>query len=257
MDRIESLLGRFHTEGYLVLPGALAPVEVARVLVAVERAFAEPSTDGYGEAIRVRMFERGPEFEELIDHPAIAPVMEAILGQDCHLIAQNALMTGPGQSVASGFHADDVVRVPIPAGVALDPRIAMPCFVVNMNLYLCDVDEALGPTEAVPGSHRSGRQPGPEDMGPDGRPSYEGRRPMPLIGPAGTAVLWHDQVWHRGAPNRSADRVRFVQQGSYGRRFVAQRFYPFVNYRLPDGILERATERRRRMLGLHPRGAYG
>jgi hypothetical protein len=69
--------------------------------------------------------------------------------------------------------------------------------------------------------------------------------------------LWHDQVWHRGAPNRTADRTRWVQQAPYGRRFIAQRFYPFVTYRMPAGILKRANPRRRRLLGLHDIGAYG
>jgi hypothetical protein len=40
-------------------------------------------------------------------------------------------------------------------------------------------------------------------------------------------------------------------------RFVSQRFYPFVNYQLPSRVLERADERRRRVLGFHPKGAYG
>jgi hypothetical protein len=69
--------------------------------------------------------------------------------------------------------------------------------------------------------------------------------------------MWHDQVWHRGAPNQTDDRVRWVQQAPYGRRFIAQRFYPFINYRMPEAILERANPRRKRLLGLHRIGAYG
>jgi hypothetical protein len=48
-----------------------------------------------------------------------------------------------------------------------------------------------------------------------------------------------------------------VQQAPYGRRFIAQRFYPFVNNRMPEAVLERAGPRRRRLFGLHPAGAYG
>lgn len=36
-----------------------------------------------------------------------------------------------------------------------------------------------------------------------------------------------------------------------------QRFYPFINYTMPQSIIDRANPRRKRLLGLHPRGPYG
>jgi ectoine hydroxylase-related dioxygenase (phytanoyl-CoA dioxygenase family) len=202
------------------------------------------------------MFEQGPQFEEIIDNPRIIDLIEALLGADCHLIAMSALRTPPGGAIDI-WHVDEVVRFPLPPGVTLDPRIAMPCFVVNLNYYLCDVNEELGPTQFVPGSHRSGRQPGPGDFDSPGNPVYEGQGVVSAVGNAGTAVLWNDQTWHRGGPNTSDGRLRWVQQAPYGRRFIAQRFFPFVNYHLPEAILARANPRRRRLLGLHPAGAYG
>ena len=44
---------------------------------------------------------------------------------------------------------------------------------------------------------------------------------------------------------------------AFSARWVSQRFYPFVNYRLPEHVLARADDRRRRVLGFHPKGAYG
>ncbi len=181
---------------------------------------------------RPRMFEHGPPFDELVDHPRVIDLVEAILGDDCHLIAMSALRTEPGEGIAF-WHSDETVRFPLPPDVSLDPRIRMPCFVLNLNYYLCDVDEDLGPTQFVPGSHRSGRQPQPEDRDSSGAPVYNGRTVTSALGPAGTCVLWHDQTWHQGAKNKTADRVRWVQQAPYGRRFIAQRFYPFLNYRMP------------------------
>lgn len=251
---------QFHQDGYLVLPGVLSPEEVRTLREGVERAFAEPCEEAalyrMPNMWRPKMFERGPAFEALIDHPGIIDLIEAILGPDCHLIAMSALRTEPGAGIST-WHADETVRFPIPPDVKLDPRIQMPCFNLNLNYYLCDVDEELGPTQFVPGSHRSGRQPLPEDFDAEGNPVYEGRGPVSALGPAGTAVMWHDQTWHRGAPNRSRDRIRWVQQAPYARRFIAQRFYPFILYRMPEEILQRANPRRKRLLGLHDIGAYG
>jgi ectoine hydroxylase-related dioxygenase (phytanoyl-CoA dioxygenase family) len=262
MTEIEAQVERFHRDGFLVLPGILSRSEVAALRAGVERAFEQPNAVAglYGETMqriwRPTMFEQGPKFEALIDHPGVIDLIEAILGDDCHLIANSALRTGPGDGI-SFWHADDTVRFPRPKGVPLDPRIPMPCFVANFNYYLCDVDEELGPTQFIPGSHRAGRSPDADDRDADGNPSYEGNGVFNAVGPAGTAVLWNDQTWHRGAPNRSHDRTRWVQQAPYARRFIAQRFYPFVNYRMPEGIIERANPRRKRLLGLHGIGAYG
>ena len=217
MADLNAQLEQFHREGYLAIPDALLPEEVATLRRGVEAAFAEPCEEAEihgGEMPRIwrpKLFERGPEFEALVDNPRVIDLVEAILGADCHLIAMSALRTGPGQGIDS-FHSDEAVRFPRPLDVPLDPRIPVPCFVLNFNYYLCDVDEALGPTQFVPGSHRSGRQPRPEDRDADGLPRYEGRGPVSAVGKAGTAVMWHDQVWHRGAKNRTADRVRWVQQ---------------------------------------------
>src|SRR4029078_11387035 len=100
------------------------------------------------------------------DPRRVSALLEAPRGPYCHLIANSALRTGPGEGIAF-WHADETVRFPRPKGVPLDPRIPVPCFVAHFNYYLCDVDEELGPPQFIPGSHRSGRSPEPEDMDAD------------------------------------------------------------------------------------------
>jgi len=254
------LLAQYERDGFLVLPHVLSPAEVAALREGVEKAFAVPSEEAalyhMPEIWRPKMFEQGPAFEALVDHPGIAALVDAILGEDCHLIANSALRTSPGKTITF-WHADEVVRFPRPRGVPLDPRIPMPTFVLNAHYYLGDVDEELGPTQFIPGSHRAGHAPEKQDMDANGNPSYEGRGVFNAVGPAGTCVLWNDQTWHRGGPNLSQNRVRWAIQTPFARRFIAQRFYPFPNYHFPDEILARANPRRRRLLGAHEIGAYG
>jgi len=254
------LLAQFNRDGFLLLPDVLSPAEVTRLRAGLERAFSDysPEAELYRmEAIwRPKMFEHGEEFEELIDHPNIADFVEAVLGKDCHMIAETGLRTSPGKTI--GFwHVDDTVRFPLPDGVKLDPRVVMPTYIINMNYYICDVDEELGPTQFVPGSHRAGRHHRPEDNDANGNPVWEGRSFVSTPGKAGSLVLWNDQTWHRGGPNVSDGRTRWVVQTPMAQRWVSQRYWPHVNYHMPEAVIARANPRRKRLLGFHAPGAYG
>lgn len=254
------VLAQFHRDGFLVVPDVLTPTEVATLKAGVEKAFAahSPEAELYHmqEIWRPKMFGHGQEFEALIDHPGIAQFIDHLLGEECHMIANSALRTSPGKTITF-WHADECVRFPIPRGVMLDPRIEMPAFIINAHYYLDDVDEEVGPTQFIPGSHRSGLYPGELDNDASGNPTWNGQGIFNAVGKAGTCVLWHDQTWHRGGPNYSKNRYRWAIQTPFARRWVAQRFWPFVNYHMPEEIIARATPRRKRLLGFHGIGAYG
>lgn len=177
---------------------------------------------------------------------------ESILGDDCHVMSQNAMRNGRGEGI-SGWHVDDGVDYPCPEEIPRhDLRIEVPCNVLNVLFPLTDIQSnENGPTQIVPGSHFSGRNPPTQD-----NPKFENRGPHSILAKAGDAYLFHNQVWHHGALNES-DRVRYVATVVYSRRFVAQRFYPFLNYRMPDHVLEGADYRLLRLLGKHKKGAYG
>lgn len=254
------IVDQFNRDGFLVVPGVLSPAEIAALKAGVEQAFDHYSDEAelyhMQQIWRPKMFENGEIFEALVDHPGVAQLIDHLLGDDCHLIANSALRTSPGKTISS-WHADETVRFPIPRGATLDPRIAMPACVINVHYYLDDVDEEVGPTQFVPGSHRSGLNPDERDMDAKGNPVWNGQGVFSGVGPAGTAVIWHDQTWHRGGPNYSKDRYRWAIQTPYARRWISQRFYPFMNYRLRDDIIARATPRRKRLLGFHRIGSYG
>lgn len=257
-EEITRIVEQFYRDGYYFIGNVLSPEEIETMKEAMKEKFEDPDLrkDTEGDHIRgislLRMFESHRSFRDLIVREPLVSLAEAILGKDCHVMSQNALRNGPGEGVTS-WHVDDRVHFPVALGMERhDPKLRISCFVLNILMPLTDVDSMeYGPTQVVPGSHNSGRQPPTQD-----NPAFEGRGPMTLFAKAGDAYMFHNQVWHRGSPNTS-NRVRYVGGVVYSQRFVAQRFYPFLNYRMPDHVLEGADPRMLRLLGKHSKGAYG
>jgi len=255
-ERTATILESFYREGFAHIPGVLTEDECARLRELIDQVFADPKGEEtmhlYCDYVAVRLFEKDNFFRDMLVREPIISLAEAVLGDSCHLIAQNAVRNRPGEAI-SHFHADETVEFPVPDEMERhDARLQMPVLRMTVQVALTDTESIeYGPTECVPGSHYSGRQPNDKS-----NPSFEGRGPVPIHCKAGDIYLHNGQCWHRGAPNTS-DRTRYLLQLTYGRRWIAQRFYPFLNYRMPDHVLAGASERLLRVLGKHPRGAYG
>ena len=85
------------------------------------------------------------------------------------------------------------------------------------------IDEALGPTQFIPGSHRAGRAL-------NGDMEHKGVGPKNILCKAGDVVIFCSEVWHRGTANRS-QRVRYLQK-----------FPPYLNrFQFDETILAQAT----------------
>lgn len=234
--------------GYVVIRNALPPPAVEHFRERI--ASMEPSM-GYGSNSLVRLFEQGMDFVDLLLNEPILTLMEHILGERMHIIGLQGHRMFSGNEILR-FHADEVY-LQRPEDVSDD--VAYPPIIntINCHYYVVDVPMELGPTEVVPGSHRACRQPKPEDGDP---PQWHGQGPVALTCNAGDCIIYSNQMWHRGAPNQT-DGTRLSVVPSYARRFVAQRFWPFLNYHLSRDILDQCTPRQRELLGEHPRGAYG
>jgi ectoine hydroxylase-related dioxygenase (phytanoyl-CoA dioxygenase family) len=255
-EQTHQIVEQFHRDGYYFFGQVLTPEEVAALKDAMERKYADPRMhDPEGDHIRgislMRMFEYDRAFRDLIVREPFVSLVEAILGADCHLMSQNALRYAPGQG--GGWHVDDRIHFPLPDDVPRhDPRITLPCFVINVLIPFIDIDTLEdGPTQIVPGSHYSGRRPPTQD-----NPTFEGRGAVSLFTKAGGAYMFNSQVWHRGAPNLT-NRFRLIAGATYSQRIIAQRFYPFIDYRMPEHVFDGADARLQRLLGRHEKGAYG
>ena len=102
---------------------------------------------------------------------------------------------------------------------------------------------------AIPGSHRAGRPPQPDER------SWNGRAAEPVLCRAGDALVFRSELWHSGSRNLS-QRTRYLLQVHYGRRMVAQKFSPYLAWRFDPGVLAACTPRQRRLLGDHEAAEY-
>ena len=114
--------------------------------------------------------------------------MRLIIGPQILLSNMTANITGPG-GTPKDAHCDQ--QFTLAAG--FDRAMAG-----NAAWALTDFRAENGATRIVPGSHRSGRAPTPDDM----------RDAIPLEVPAGSLVALEGRVWHQTGPNSSADERR-------------------------------------------------
>ena len=249
-------------EGYVALRGVFDPDEVKELVVDVDRVFEEyppdervaDKEDGHWEPFRYEMLNRSAVVQRAIARREILDVIEPLLGEDCHVIANTAWRQSPGGSTHGGlkWHIDSGPHVPRPADVPWDERIPYPVFAVATHLMLQDCPLAAGPTGVIPRSHTSGQHP-PFDRMDDPDLDWNGVKVLPLLADAGDVLLFVSDVWHRRLPPTEGDPGRYFVQCHYGRRDLAQRLQPTaVANQLSDDAIERASSKRdRTLIGLH------
>lgn len=241
-------------DGYVVVSGLLEPELVAQLSDEIARAFAtyraERGHTGRDE-FRYEMLNRAPGCQKAVGHPKILAVIEPLLGEDCHVIA-NTAWWNPADFGGGSWHCDAGPHVPRPEGVAWDERIPYPVFAIGAHLYLRDCPLECGPTAVIPGSHRSGRLP-PFGRLRDESLEYQGRAAIPLVTRAGDVALFVSDTWHRGLPAKVGGSGRLFLQVHYARRDLAQRIRATadVNHLSPEATARITSPRERTLLGLH------
>jgi len=247
-------------DGYTLLAGVLSAGEVAAVAAEIDRVFDELPADervatrrpGHYEPFRYEMLNRSARCQEVIGHPSVLEVIEPLLGEDCHVIANTAWRQPPEESDHGGrfWHIDSGPHIPRDPSVPWDERIPYPVFAIAAHIFLLDCPLEAGPTGVVPGSHMSGQSPPARD---EDDLTYQGRGVVPMLARAGDVALFVSDVWHRRLPPGPGDPGRYFLQCHYGRRDLAQRLRPTaVAHQLSDEAIERATtSRQQTLIGLH------
>jgi hypothetical protein len=266
-DPVPSASERLQTDGYVVLEGVFALAEVEALRTDVERVFEEYPPDErsnrypneHWAPFRYEMFNRSALVQQAIGHAQILEVIEPLIGEDCHVIANTAWWQQPGNNDHLGhfWHIDSGPHVPRDSAVPWDERIPYPVFAIAAHLYLWDCPLESGPTGVIPKSHTSGQSPPADRMADDGL-EWDGRRVVPITAKAGDVALFVSDIWHRRQPPMDGDPGRMFVQCHYGRRDLAQRLRPTaaVNHVSEDADSRAQTPRERRLIGLHAPGFY-
>ena len=251
-------------EGYAVLRGALTEAEAATARDEIAGIYAANPPDQRAgvqdEDFRYEMFNKCPGAQRLVARREILDVIEPLIGEDCHIIA-NTCWRNPADTEhrhgGGGWHIDAGPHIPRAPGTVWPDHIPYPVFAIGVHIFLEDCPIESGPTAVIPRSHKSG-QPPPVDRRMDVTLTCDGAEALPLTAKAGDVALFVSDVWHRRLPTQEGDTGRFFLQVHYARRDIAQRIKrtSLVNHIDQEAWGRIDSERERRLLGLHPPGFY-
>jgi hypothetical protein len=103
-------------EGYAVVEAVLSPAEVEALAAEITTVFDESEPDRGSDArneFRHAMLNRSPLAQRAIAAPALLEVIEPLLGEDCHVIANTAWRNIAGHQ-GGPWHTDAGPHVPRP-----------------------------------------------------------------------------------------------------------------------------------------------
>lgn len=198
------------SDGFLPVPGALEPPVVARLAAALDRVYQEEvarGRTGEGEPMHLLgEIGRVDAFLDLLDHPAVFPVIWGELGWNIHLYHCHLDVTPPHSvprhRAAWGWHQDGGRQN---LELETDPR---PRMSLKVAFWLSDVSvPGRGNLLIVPGSHESNTLPRPDDPELGFDPPAGA---TPVLACPGDALVFDRRLWHSRSDNLSEHTRRVV-----------------------------------------------
>jgi hypothetical protein len=246
---VSSAIEAMYEDGYVIFPGVLSRQEVADLRAHYDAQGGDDSKYEmpnwcFNKQLGLD-FPNDPKLLNYIDRPGIIDVADAIhdvpdrKDRGAIVAGGSFWITGPGRKM--GVHVD-FQPMTLPESLYFDPEVRIPIFSSTAHFYLQDMRADLGPTTVVAGSHKAGRFP-------EGETSWHDNKPKAVMVNAGDVMLFRSDVWH-GAWMNSSNERRYMMQIFYTSPFMG-RGYPamrFDKYWSP-AVIEKATERQRRLLG--------
>lgn len=232
----------FELQGYLLVEDALSTEEARDYREAIYRLAHEKYTapddwDDRGEPTQIisvhRPIEKAPLFLDIVDHPAVLPILQQLVSESPILIDNNAQLT-PRHSSRQGWHRGVGTH-----GYWMENGSFIYAM-VKCIWYLSDIRKGENPTRIVPGSHKS-RIPEPPPAG-DRAGCLPGQVELDVR--AGTVLIFSEACLHAGNINES-DKTRVNMYFNYGPRWVQ----PWEGYRPSERLVNEAVGIRRQILG--------
>ncbi len=167
----------------------------------------------------------------LVEHPRILEIVDALLEPNHLLTACQVIQLLPGETEQQLHFDDGFYSIPRPR----------PSVSISTIWAVDDFTAENGATEVIPGSHRWGQGELPE---------ADDARVVPVVMPAGSVVVFHGTLWHRGGANHS-DVARCALSPQYCQPWARQQENMILAV---GGRASRYSERIRALLGysIHP-----
>lgn len=203
----EQLKDQYEQDGYVILEGLFSEDEVTALKVekrrVMERVREERGPDALKHGVYVGMAAASPRFREAAAQPALAAVLKSLIGEHVLFLSDKVVFKDASVDFGSPWHQD----YPYWKGSNK----------VSVWIALDDAVPENGCLRVVPGSHKLGYVQ--HDGKPDGNgfvnrltsESVDSARIVDLPAKRGTAIVFHDLLFHSSYPNESgADRVALI-----------------------------------------------
>ncbi len=210
---VEKAAEAFHRDGFVPVSGALSAEQLTYAQQGAERVIQEQL-----EAIPLDKANRGfarysfgsqivhPEWRQLVDLPAVLPILEAIWGSaDFQCTGAGGDYSVPGARIQH-LHSDIGDFFNDPQGKVTHADVPTPHIVINY--LMVDFEEKNGAIRFIPCTQRSRQAPPDLDHEPDWM-----KRSI-ICAPAGTALIRDVRCWHGGTANQS-DEIRPMTSAGY------------------------------------------
>ena len=185
---LHETLAHLDADGYVVIERAVGQDVLDRIHAELAPYLGESALhgrndfEGFATNRVYALLAKSPTVAELVEHPTVCAILDSLLLPGYLLSANLAINLLPGET-AQGLHTDDsFYRVPRPR----------PSIGVSAIWAIDDFTAENGATQVVPGSHRWGEEPPAADT-----------EVVDVVMPAGSVVVFHGTLWHRGGANRS------------------------------------------------------
>lgn len=214
-------------QGFVILPDLLSPDELDRIKHETKpwlTHFGRNALEGTRTKRAYSVVAKTNSCNPLAEHPRILCLLDRLLLPNYLISMFQAIELHPGQK-AQVLHHDDAFY-PIPR-----PR---PAISAASILAVDDFTETNGATVILPGSHRWG----------DERPADHA--PVPVVMPAGSAIVFLGTLWHGGGANRS-EGTRLAVTCQYCEPWA--RTLENMSLAVPREVAASCSETMQRMLG--------